>query len=149
MRTQRLTIGLADLRGFTNLIQAVGWERGVAALDETYARLGDLIGASGGRIVKYLGDAVLFVFDQPAAAVAAADAIARERWTIAGQAVRYCVGVATGDVVVTEIGHASRRVDDVYGDPVVRVFQLLAEARTQPDGLALDAATRATLKSAA
>lgn len=143
MVKQRLSVGLADLARFEPLVTALGWERVIQALDDSFQAVGEIVTGQGGRIVKYLGDAVLFTCDDPVRAARAARAIAGYRGTAGPHTVRFHVAVATGEVWAARIGHSSHAVDDIFGDPVNAVFRLLAQARAAPDGTALDDETQA------
>jgi class 3 adenylate cyclase len=137
-----LTIAFADMREFMVLIRAVGWERAIAATQTAMEAIGDIVIQHGGQIRKYLGDAVLMSFADARPAIAAARAIAQYRQVVDNHEIRFGVGVATGEVLVTPFGHATNRIEDVFGDPVIRALDLLKEAHTHPDGMALDDETR-------
>lgn len=142
MKTQRLTIAFADMLQFMALIRAVGWERALAATQTAMEAIGNIVVQHGGTIRKYMGDAVLMSFVEARSAVAAAQAIAQYRQSVDNHAIRFCVGVATGDVFVTPFGHASHRIEDVFGHAVIRALELIKDARTQPAGVALDDETQ-------
>ncbi len=132
-----LSVGFADLHQFLSLISTVGWEETLVILQDAVSVVGDLIVQHGGHIRKYLGDAVLFSFDDPTQAVRAARAIALYRNVAQGQTVRFYVGVATGEVFETEFGHPSNRTPDIFGQPVIRAIELIKAAKASPDGVAL------------
>jgi adenylate cyclase len=63
-----LTVGFADMVGFTALSQQLE-ERELARVVERFETLAyDAVAGHGGRIVKMIGDEVMFVTDEPAAA---------------------------------------------------------------------------------
>lgn len=142
MPTQRLTIFFADMHRFTVLIRAVGWERAVAATQTAMVAIGDSVVQHGGQIRKYIGDAVLASFPDPQQAIQAARAIAQYRQNVDNAEIRFSVGVATGEVLVTPFGHDSHRSEDIFGEAVIRAIELIAEARTTPTGVALDDETK-------
>lgn len=143
MVKQRLSVGLADLARFAPLVTALGWERMIQALDVSFQAVGEIVVGQNGRIVKYLGDAVLFTCDDAVRAARAARAIAGYRGAAGPHTVHFHVAVTTGEVWTACLGHRSHVSDDIFGDPVNRVFRLLAQARADPDGIALDDETRA------
>lgn len=114
-------VGFADLVGFTRLSTRLGPDE----LPDVVGRFQELathhLVTHGGRVVKTIGDAVLFVFpDGPAAAVGAlglVGACAEDRGL---PPVR--VGLACGPVVELE--------GDVYGDTVNRASRLVELARS-------------------
>ena len=63
-----LSVGFADLVSYTRLSQRLE-ERELALLVDRFGRRSsDVIAGAGGRLVKTIGDEVLFVADTPAAA---------------------------------------------------------------------------------
>jgi len=141
MHKQTLTVGIADLSGFVQLINAVGMEQAIAHLQDAFRAAGDAIFKHGGRIHKYLGDAVLFTFDDLAPAQAAAREIAQYRQAVGAPTgeltVRFYVGLCTGEVYLGPIGHPAFLQDDVMGEAVNRAFMLLKDARQNENGVAI------------
>lgn len=114
------TVGFADLVGFTSLSNGLD-DAALATLVEDFeSRCGDLVTARGGRVVKTLGDSVLFVADDATVGTEIALAVVE---TIGSDLdlpdVR--VGIATGPVVM--------RLGDVYGAPVNLAARLTTVAR--------------------
>ncbi len=142
MRKQILSVGVADMDGFDPLTAALGWERAVGILQESLGALGEIVVRHEGQIRKYLGDALLFSFIDPREAVRAADEMARYRLPADGRTVRFFVGLATGEVLVTPLGHGSSVTVDIFGDTVTRAFRLIPQAKASERGLALDDETR-------
>src|SRR4051812_27073250 len=129
MDKQVLSIGFADMTHYDRAVEMLGSEGALAVLQEGFVAAGDVIIRRGGRIRKYIGDAILFSFDDPAEAVhAAREIVAAFRRDIGPLTLGYHVAVATGEVLVGEIGHPSRRVEDVMGQTVNRAARLMKEA---------------------
>ena len=118
--TTDLTVGFADIVGFTSLSNEVSRER-IGDLVELFeARCGDVIAAHHGRLIKSMGDAVLFVNDDAMAAFSTAEGIIH----VIGRDARMPdvrVGLASGSVVM--------RLGDVYGPPVNLASRLTQVAR--------------------
>jgi adenylate cyclase len=138
-----LTIGFSDLSHFTRALSELGVDRSLELLQRMYETAGDEIASAGGTLRKYMGDAIMFTFTDPAKAVEAAHAIAsgfehRE----AGLVLLPHVGVATGRVVMAEIGHSSLRLVDVFGPAVNTAARLIKEAYKAKDRVALCEETR-------
>lgn len=142
MLTQRLSIVFADMHQFVALTRAVGWERAIAATQTAMEAIGDIVLQHGGTIRKYLGDAVLMSFVEAPQAIQAARAIAQYRQSEDNAEVRFSVGVATGEVLVTPFGHTSNQIEDIFGEAVIRAMKLITEARTSVTGVALDDETQ-------
>jgi adenylate cyclase len=115
-----MTVGFADLVGFTSLTRQID-ESGLAALVESFeSRASDVIAAAGGRVVKTIGDEVMFVADDPGAG---ADIGLRLSEEVGGEAdlPELRVGLACGPVV--------SRMGDVYGEPANMAARLTSLAR--------------------
>jgi adenylate cyclase len=114
------TVGFADIVGFTRLARRLE-ERELGEVVERFEQLGaDVVTAAGARLVKTLGDEVLFVSDQPAAAARAAlDLI--EHFAEDESMPDLRIGLATGPVLT--------RMGDLYGTTVNLASRLTALAR--------------------
>jgi adenylate cyclase len=108
-----MTVGFADLSRFTSLSNGLD-DNSLGALVENFeTRCADIVTAHGGRVIKTLGDAVLFVTANP-----------REGTRIASrpELPNICVGLATGSVI--------SRLGDVFGPPVNLAARLSHVARS-------------------
>lgn len=119
--TTSVTVGFADLVRFTALSNGLD-DASLASLVETFeSRCTDIVTARGGRVIKTLGDAVLFVCEDPRLATQIGLDIVRQigsRQDLPD--VR--VGLATGSVI--------NRLGDVFGPPVNLAARLTSVART-------------------
>ena len=64
-----MTVGFADLVGFTALSQQLDDHELAAIVDRFEETAYDVVGAHGGRVIKMIGDEVMFAVDDPRAAV--------------------------------------------------------------------------------
>lgn len=115
----RRVVGFADLVNFTSVVRRAS-ERELAVMVQRFERLAsDIVTAHGGRVIKTVGDEVLFVSRDPLAGTAIAldlvDTMAEEEML---PAVR--VGLAYGPVL--------SRLGDVFGTTVNRASRLTAVA---------------------
>ena len=105
---------------FTALSNELSREK-IGDLVEVFeARCGDVIAANGGRLIKSMGDAVLFVNEDALGAFETAEGIIK----VVGRDKRMPdvrIGLATGSVVM--------RLGDVFGPPVNLAARLTAVAR--------------------
>lgn len=69
---RRVALLFTDLKGSTELYDRLGDLRAFNLVEQHFERLGRVVRAHGGTVVKTIGDAVMASFPEPAAAVAAA-----------------------------------------------------------------------------
>ena len=132
--TVRRVVGFADLVSFTRLVRRLS-ERELAVLVQRFEVLtSDVVSTHGGRIIKTVGDEVLFVAWPPAAAAAIGLDISEE---LSGDPLMpdVRVGLALGEVVA--------RLGDVFGTTVNRASRLTSMA--YPGSVLVDDATAAAL----
>ena len=129
-------VGFADLVSFTRLVRRLS-ERELARVVQRFEALAsDVVTAHGGRVIKTVGDEVLFV----AMAAAPAAAIALD-----------LVEAMAEDDVLPDVrvgvasGHVVSRLGDVFGTTVNRASRLTAFAR--PRTVLVDDAIAASLMS--
>ncbi|KQY57645.1 adenylate cyclase [Nocardioides sp. Root151] len=134
LKTSDVTVGFADIVAFSALSNEIGEER-VGDLVEVFeTRCHDVVSTNHGRVIKSLGDSVLFICDDPVKALDIADGII----TVIGRDSRMPdvrVGLASGGVVM--------RMGDVFGPPVNLAARLTAVARR--NRMIIDEATAARL----
>lgn len=134
LHTTQLTVGFADIVSFTALSNEISRDR-IGDLVELFeSRCADVVAAQRGRIIKSIGDSVLFVNDDPIRAYDTAEGII----TVIGRDSRMPdvrLGLASGNVVM--------RLGDVFGPPVNLAARLTAVARR--NRIIIDAATAALL----
>lgn len=120
LTTAEVTVGFADIVAFTALSNSLDEDR-IGDLVELFeSRCADIVAAHRGRVIKSIGDSVLFVNDDAVAALATAEAIIE----VVGRDQRLPdvrLGLASGSVVM--------RLGDVFGRPVNLASRLTAVAR--------------------
>jgi adenylate cyclase len=120
LHTTQLTVGFADIVSFTALTNQLENDR-IGDLVEIFeSRCSDVVAGQHGRVIKSLGDAVLFVNEDPIRAYDTAEGII----TVVGRDPRMPdvrVGLSSGSVVL--------RLGDVFGPPVNLAARLTAVAR--------------------
>jgi adenylate cyclase len=114
------TVGFADLVGFTAQSQQLSEDALAALVSRFEAVAHDLVVSHGGRVVKMIGDEVMFTVDEPGEAVALGlDLAAAYAQDDVLSDVR--VGIATGPVLA--------RDGDVYGATVNLAHRIVNVAR--------------------
>jgi class 3 adenylate cyclase len=105
--TGTVTFLFTDIEGSTRLISELGEQGYVEALAQHRRLLREAFGAYGGVEVDTQGDAFLYAFRDPAAAVAAAREGQR---ALAAGPVRVRMGLHSGEPVLTSEGYAGREL---------------------------------------
>ena len=138
LHTVQVTVGFADLVSFTALSNELDEDR-IGDLVEIFeSRCADVVASRHGRVIKTLGDSVLFVSEDPERAMEIALSIV----DVIGNDKRLPdvrLGVATGAVVM--------RMGDVFGPPVNLAARLTGVARR--NRVIVDHETAARLPSSA
>lgn len=134
LHTTEVTVGFADIVGFTALSNEISRDK-VGDLVELFeSRCADVIATHRGRVIKSLGDSVLFVSPDAISAYDTAESVIQ----VIGRDARMPdvrVGLASGSVIM--------RLGDVFGPPVNLAARLTAVARR--NRIIIDAATAALL----
>lgn len=118
--TYDVTVGFADIVSFTALSNDIGEERVGDMIEVFEQRCHDVVSVNHGRVIKSLGDSVLFVVDEAPRGYDIAEAIIK----VIGRDSRMPdvrVGLASGSVVF--------RLGDIFGPPVNMAARLTAVAR--------------------
>lgn len=137
--TLRLAVGFVDLVGYTSMAEAMNEDDLGRFIRNFEARSHDVVTAHGGRVVKLIGDEVMFVTLDPADACATAlaliDAFDDDDATPRG-------GIASGDVVA--------RGGDYYGSVVnlaARIAALAVTGEVLVDNATAERAAESTERS--
>ncbi len=125
-RIQRnMAVLFADIRAFTTLSESMTPEENFAFVNAYLGRVGPLIRRHGGFIDKYIGDAVMALFEKPADAVLAALDMLTEvsRYNDARRAagfveLRIGAGIHAGPLVLGTVGERERMQGTVIADAV-------------------------------
>jgi adenylate cyclase len=164
-RLLEVTVLMTDLKGFTTLTQrrsAAGEsELHVRQLNEYLGAMVEVVTQYGGTIDKFIGDAVMAVFGSPVSRGVAEEARQAVRCAIAMRAALVelnadwarrgiatldnGVGLASGQVMVGQIGSPRRMEFTVIGDTVNLAARLESVTRHVEAAVLFDAATAALL----
>ena len=133
-----------DVIGSTALAQSLPPTAVVAALNEFFAIVVDVVDRTGGIINKFEGDAALCVFGAPvprddssACALLAARLLRDRLSNVNGLSA--AIGVSAGLVVAGNVGTKERFEYTVIGDAVNEAARLTELAKTRPDRLLVSA----------
>ncbi|HKJ84123.1 MAG TPA: adenylate/guanylate cyclase domain-containing protein, partial [Mariprofundaceae bacterium] len=129
-KRQEVTVLFADMVSFTAFSESTATEEVVDVLNQHFEVFHRIIDYYGGHVDKYIGDAVMAVFNHPwedtkhsqhAAMAALAMTEACKRLGIlrkSGEPIAFRVGINSGQVIVGSIGAAERLEYTVIGDAV-------------------------------
>ncbi|MGI8881302.1 MAG: adenylate/guanylate cyclase domain-containing protein [Jatrophihabitans sp.] len=134
-QARELAVGFADMTGYTSLTRRVSARTLTVILETFEAIASDLAAENGGRIVKTLGDEVLFVADSAHGAAQIALWLL-ERAETDERLPSLRTGLASGAVLT--------RLGDVYG-PVVNIASRLTTL-AKPGSVLIDRAMAAALQ---
>jgi len=131
-KRRELTVFFSDIAGFTSISERLAPEELVALLGEYLEDMSGIVQQLGGTVDKYIGDAVMAFWGAPnedarhgiracRAALASQERLAelRRRWAAEGRPeIRARIGIDTGELIVGNMGAASRLNYTVVGDHV-------------------------------
>jgi adenylate cyclase len=129
-----MSVGFADLSGFTAISQELDVRELAELIDRFNAATTDVVAQAGGRIIKTIGDEVMFASHEPGAAAEIALSLIDEASEANGLP-PLKVGVATGAIIARE--------GDIFGPPVNLANRLVTTAR--PESALVDEATKEAL----
>jgi len=131
-------VGFADIAGFTRIARSATPVDLSALVTDFETGSADIVASAGARLIKTVGDEVMFAADEPVAAAEVAVRLHRRHAAGSGRpALR--IGLATGEPVM--------QMGDLYGDPVNLASRLTAAAR--PGTTLVDSHTAAALQAQA
>ncbi|MDH3255841.1 MAG: adenylate/guanylate cyclase domain-containing protein, partial [Acidobacteriota bacterium] len=156
---RRITLLMADLRGFSALSERLAPEKVVAVINNFLGTMTGIILEAGGTIDEFIGDAILVFFGAPTArndhAEAAVTCAIRMQLAMAVvneknrqqdlPAVEMGIGIHTGEVVVGNIGSEKRTKYGAVGTNVNLVGRI--EANTVGGQILVSEATRSAVES--
>jgi adenylate cyclase len=132
--SSQLTVGFADLVGYTRLVQSLAQQELIRLVQRFEALASDVVAAGGGRVVKTVGDEVLFTADDAMSGAIIGLSLS-EQMAADGVLPDVRVGIAHGPVL--------RSLGDVFGSTVNLASRLTAVA--QPGTVVTDPGTAARL----
>ncbi len=129
----RRVVLLADLAGFTRAVAPLRVLEIAELVDRFYELAADTVEAHGGRVVKFVGDGCLAVFDE-SAAIAAVDCAYSLRDPVRSLGAEYDIALDVGanvhlaTVVEGVFGHGPSAAHDVVGAGVIHTYRMGAGA---------------------
>ena len=122
---REMTILFSDIRSFTTLSEEIGSQETFDFINDFLRRLGPVIRENGGFIDKYIGDAIMALFDSPCDALRAANGLmdalgelTRKREANGDYPIEIGIGLNSGPLMLGIIGEEERLEGTVIGDVV-------------------------------
>ncbi|MBR33357.1 MAG: hypothetical protein CMN77_18815 [Spirochaetaceae bacterium] len=150
---REMTVLFSDIRAFTSLSESMTPEDTFRFINSYLSRIGPLVRESGGFIDKYIGDAVMALFEKPDQAIRAARAMMLElasyndhRKLSGYDPVRIGIGVHTGVLRLGIIGEEGRIEGTVIGDTVNTASRLESLNPGYGTSIIVSDATRSFMK---
>ncbi|MFC3614401.1 adenylate/guanylate cyclase domain-containing protein [Lutimaribacter marinistellae] len=144
---RRVSVIFTDIRGYTEFSERVPPETVIEVLNQYFDVQSDIVQDHGGDIDKFIGDALVAVFEgeqmearATACAVGITEAMARLLEAHPEHELHLGIGVASGEVVMGAMGAHARMDFTVLGSTVNRAARLCSKAA--PDQALVDLATR-------
>jgi class 3 adenylate cyclase len=144
-RTREVAVLFSDIRGFTGVSESVSPDRLIEMLNVYLSQEAEIVERHGGSIDKFIGDAVMAVFegeDRAARAAAAALEIQRSFRELNARGaferpIEVGIGIASGPVVLGAVGYAERMEFAAIG-PIVNLASRLCSIAERGEILASD-----------
>lgn len=113
-------VGFADIVSYTRLTRRLSVVELGSLIERFEGLAADVVALNGGRVIKSIGDEVLFVTDTPAQGAALALAL-QDKVSEVGDMPELRIGLAYGTILI--------RLGDVYGEVVNLASRLTSEAK--------------------
>lgn len=131
MATVQALVACSDLTGFAKLSSKLTEEELFQLLSDYYEFVGDTIVQSGGKVIKFMGDAALMLFPEMQADTGVRALLTLQQsgdkfLTGLGASCRHRIRAHFGSVQVGELGTRDNKRIDVIGSTVNTLFLLKA-----------------------
>ena len=118
---RNMSVFFMDIRGFTDMSQRMTAEENLTFLNSLLLRILPAIEENDGFIDKYMGDAIMALFEKPDDALRAAIALRREVLAFneeGGTGIDVGIGINSGELILGTMGTTSRIDTTVIGSTV-------------------------------
>ena len=147
---REMTVFFSDIRGFTSTVEGLTPEETMNFVNDYLREMEPQIRAQGGFVDKYIGDAVMALFERPADAVRAALGCLAALDRINAKSTRPIhvgVGLHTGPLILGTVGSPERLSCTVLGDSVNLASRVEGLTRTYGARLLVTGSTATTLST--
>jgi adenylate cyclase len=139
---REITILVADLRGFTSIVESLEPRRVLEIINHYFEKMTDIVMAHEGTIDEFTGDGLLVFFgaprpivDHPRRAVvcagemqAAMEGLNKENCRLGLPELTMGIGINSGELIVGNIGSEKRKKYGAVGSPINVAFRVESQA---------------------
>ena len=147
---REMTVYFSDIRSFTSMVERMTPRQTMDLVNRYLSRMQPVISGHGGFIDKFIGDAVMALFDSPDAAVQASIACQRALYEDNAAPdttpLQIGIGLHTGKLILGTVGSAQRLSCTVLGDSVNLASRIESLTKRYGAALLITEDTRAALK---
>jgi len=147
-RRMDLTVLFSDIRNFTGLSEQMTPDENFAFINSYLERMGPVIRMNNGFIDKYIGDAIMALFERAEDALSAGyamldalEAYNRERRDAGREPVRIGIGINSGSLMLGTIGEKDRMDGTVISDAVNLAARVESLTKTYGTGFLVSEST--------
>jgi len=142
----------SDIAGFSKLSEKITPRELATLLNDYFTKMGDIIMGRDGMINKYIGDAVMAIWNAPLPNPAHAEMACRSalemKRVVAGMApLKMRIGINTGPMVAGNLGHRERMEYTVIGDAVNLASRLEGANKAFGTAIMISDSTEALVRS--
>ncbi len=139
-----LTVGFSDLDGWIKLNGLIGEKKAISSLLSKFNEIETIIKNKNGIVRKFIGDTVVFTFENINDGVSAGKEISSISISVYDKSFHFYTGLATGTIYEVDMGNG---VKDIYGKTVNTAALLAKEAKSNKDRIAICPRTISGLNS--
>lgn len=145
------TVLFSDIAGFSKISEKITPRELAALLNDYFTKMGDIIMELEGMINKYIGDAIMAIWNAPLPhprhATVACRAALRMKKVVDGMApLKMRIGINTGPMVAGNLGHRERMEYTVIGDAVNLASRLEGANKAFGTAIMISETTREQVK---
>lgn len=125
MNKIKKTICSVDISKLSLLSKIFSEEELISHLTTFYNNIGEIIAKNNGQIIKYNGDEIIYIFENPQKAILTSkELIKYYQNNLSKNNERLIVSIVTGNIFYGTIGHESFRTTEILGENVNKLYKL-------------------------
>lgn len=116
------TILVLDIPGFTKIASTKSPIEITKYLNDYYKKVGNIVNKNKGKIIKYIGDSILIVFNKKNSEK---NAINSSINIINELNYKNCISISNGIINYSKIGYYKLKMNDIFGEPINIAYRQL------------------------